>query len=83
MILAAFMVAGFGTACRLRRRDAARADATATTASASSIPFAMAAAIAPVQIGVGDWAAQFVADTSRSSWRRMEGLDETQRRARR
>lgn len=80
MILAAFMVAGFGMAsvyavALLRgRRDRYHT-------LGFLIPFAVAAAITPVQIGVGDWAAHFVADNQPVKLATMEGIFETQRGA--
>ncbi|MCU1532707.1 MAG: cytochrome ubiquinol oxidase subunit [Arthrobacter sp.] len=80
MILAAFMVAGFGMAsvyaiALLRgRRDRYHT-------LGFLIPFAVAAAITPVQIGVGDWAAHFVADNQPVKLAAMEGIFETQRGA--
>ncbi|MGH3327497.1 MAG: cytochrome ubiquinol oxidase subunit I [Streptomycetales bacterium] len=78
MILAAFMVAGFGTAsvyavALLRgRRDRYHR-------LGFLLPFAVAAAITPVQIGVGDWAARFVADYQPVKLAAMEGVYETAR----
>jgi cytochrome d ubiquinol oxidase subunit I len=80
MILAAFMVAGFGMAsvyavALLRgRRDRYHT-------LGFLIPFAVAAAFTPVQIGVGDWAAHFVADKQPVKLAAMEGIFETQRGA--
>ncbi|MCU1547837.1 MAG: cytochrome ubiquinol oxidase subunit [Arthrobacter sp.] len=80
MILAAFMVAGFGMAsvyaiALLRgRRDRYHT-------LGFLIPFAVAAAITPVQIGVGDWAAHFVAVNQPVKLAAMEGIFETQRGA--
>lgn len=76
MILAAFMVAGFGTASvyavgMLRgRRDRCHR-------LGFLVPFVVAAAITPVQIGVGDWAAHFVADNQPVKLAAMEGVFET------
>ncbi|MCU1563879.1 MAG: cytochrome ubiquinol oxidase subunit [Arthrobacter sp.] len=80
MILAAFMVAGFGMASvyavsLLRgRRDRYHM-------LGFLIPFAVAAVVTPVQIGVGDWAAHFVADNQAVKLAAMEGIFETQRGA--
>jgi cytochrome d ubiquinol oxidase subunit I len=80
MILAAFMVAGFGMAsvyavALLRgRRDRYHT-------LGFLLPFAVAAAFTPVQIGVGDWAAHFVADNQPVKLAAMEGIFETQRAA--
>jgi cytochrome d ubiquinol oxidase subunit I len=80
MILAAFMVAGFGMAsvyavALLRgRRDRYHT-------LGFLLPFAVAALITPVQIGVGDWSAHFVADNQPVKLAAMEGIFETQRGA--
>lgn len=80
MILAAFMVAGFGTASvyawsMLRgRRDRYHQ-------LGFLIPFVVAAAITPVQIVVGDWAARFLAEYQPVKLAAIEGLYETQRGA--
>jgi cytochrome d ubiquinol oxidase subunit I len=80
MILAAFMVAGFGmasvyAAALLRgRRDRYHT-------LGFLLPFAVAAVFTPVQIGVGDWAAHFVADNQPVKLATMEGIFETQRGA--
>ena len=77
MVLAAFMVAGFGTAAvyaaaMLRgRRDRYHRLGFA-------IAFTVAAALTPVQIGVGDWAARFLADNQPVKLAALEGLNETQ-----
>lgn len=80
MVLAAFMVAGFGTAAvyaagMLRGRN------ERYHRLGFLLPFAMAAAITPVQIGVGDWAARFLADRQPVKLAALEGLNETQRGA--
>ncbi|RCW46305.1 cytochrome bd-I ubiquinol oxidase subunit 1 apoprotein [Halopolyspora algeriensis] len=78
MILAAFMVAGFGMAsvyafAMLRgRRDRYHR-------LGFLIPFTVAAAITPVQIGVGDWAAHFVASNQPVKLAAMEGVFATER----
>ncbi len=80
MILAAFMVAGFGMAsvyavAMLRgRRDRYHR-------LGFLIPFTVAAVITPVQIGVGDWAAHFVANNQPVKLAAMEGIFQTQRGA--
>jgi cytochrome d ubiquinol oxidase subunit I len=80
MILAAFMVSGFGMAsvyayAMLRgRRDRYHR-------LGFLVPFAVAAVITPVQIGVGDWAAHFVAENQPVKLAAMEGIFETQRGA--
>ncbi|MDA0564146.1 cytochrome ubiquinol oxidase subunit I [Streptomonospora sp. S1-112] len=78
MILAAFMVAGFSMAAvyavaMLRgRRDRYHR-------VGFLIPFTVAAVITPVQIGVGDWAAHFVAENQPVKLAAMEGVFETER----
>jgi cytochrome d ubiquinol oxidase subunit I len=80
MILAAFMVAGFLMASvyavgMLRgRRDRYHR-------IGFLLPFTVAAVITPVQIGVGDWAAHFVADRQEVKFAAMEGLYATERAA--
>ncbi|MBW3536969.1 MAG: cytochrome ubiquinol oxidase subunit I [Actinobacteria bacterium] len=80
MVLAAFMVAGFGTAAvyaaaMLRgRRDRYHR-------LGFLLAFSMAAAITPVQIVVGDWAARFLADNQPVKLAALEGIMETQRGA--
>lgn len=80
MVLAAFMVAGFGTAAvyaaaMLRGRN------DRYHKLGFVIPFAIAAAITPVQIVVGDWAARFLADKQPVKLAALEGLQKTQRGA--
>ena len=77
MLLAAYMVTGFAFASVYAVGDAARAAATATTASGLLIPLTVAAVITPVQIGVGDWIANIVADNQPVKLAAMEGLYET------
>jgi cytochrome bd ubiquinol oxidase subunit I len=78
MILAAFLVAGFGIAsvyavAMLRgRRDRYHR-------LGFLIPFVFAAALTPVQIGVGDWAAHFVAHNQPVKLAAMEGVFRTGR----
>ncbi|WP_308169609.1 cytochrome ubiquinol oxidase subunit I [Acrocarpospora catenulata] len=80
MILAAFMVAGFAMAsvyavAMLRgRRDAYHR-------LGLLLPLTVAAIVTPVQIGVGDWAARFVAENQPVKLAAMEGVFETQRGA--
>ncbi|HEV7826981.1 MAG TPA: cytochrome ubiquinol oxidase subunit I [Mycobacteriales bacterium] len=77
MILAAFMVAGFlmasvyAVAMLRGRRDRYHR-------VGFLLPFAVAAAITPVQIVVGDWAAHFVASNQPVKLAAMEGLYETE-----
>jgi len=76
MILAAFMVAGFGLAsvyavAMLRgRRDRYHR-------LGFLLPFTVAALVTPVQIGVGDWAAHFVAHRQPAKFAAMEGVFHT------
>ncbi len=78
MILAALMVSGFSVAsvyavAWLRgRRDRYHR-------LGFLLPFVMAAVITPVQIGVGDWAAHFVAHNQPTKLAAMEGLFHTAR----
>ncbi|GAA1806755.1 cytochrome ubiquinol oxidase subunit I [Actinomadura chokoriensis] len=78
MILAAFMVAGFAMAsvyavAMLRgRRDRYHR-------LGFLLPFTVAAVITPVQIGVGDWAAHFVASNQPVKLAAMEGVYRTAR----
>lgn len=80
MILAAFMVAGFGGAsvyavALLRgRRDRYHR-------LGFLLPFTVAAIITPVQIAVGDWAAKFLATNQPTKLAAIEGLSRTQRGA--
>ena len=80
MILAAYLVTGFGVAsiyavALLRgRRDRHHR-------LGFLVPFVFAAALTPVQIGVGDWAAHFVADNQPVKLAAMEGVYETERGA--
>ena len=80
MILAAFMVSGFGVASVYAfallkgKRDRYHRLGFA-------VPFAVAAIITPIQIGVGDWAARFLADNQPAKLAAIEGLHETTRGA--
>jgi cytochrome d ubiquinol oxidase subunit I len=80
MILAALMVAGFGmasvyaVAMLAGRRDRYHR-------LGFLIPFTVAAVITPVQLGVGDWAAHFVAHNQPVKLAAMEGIFHTQRHA--
>jgi cytochrome d ubiquinol oxidase subunit I len=76
MLLAAYMVTGFTIASvyavgMLRGRRGARHRAGLL------IPLAFAAVVTPVQIGVGDWIANAVADNQPAKLAAMEGLYET------
>jgi cytochrome d ubiquinol oxidase subunit I len=78
MILAAFMVAGFGMAsvyavAMLRGRT------DRYHRLGFLLPFTVAAVLTPVQIGVGDWAAHFVADNQPVKLAAMEGVFDTER----
>jgi cytochrome d ubiquinol oxidase subunit I len=76
MILAAFMVAGYGIASvygvgMLRgRRDRYHRLGFA-------VPFTVAAVLTPIQIGVGDWAARFVATNQPAKFAAIEGVSRT------
>jgi cytochrome d ubiquinol oxidase subunit I len=78
MILAAFMVSGFLTASVYAvgwlkgRRDRYHR-------LGFLLPFVLAAAVTPVQIGVGDWAARFVSERQPIKLAAMEGVFRTQR----
>lgn len=78
MVLAAFMVSGFGMAAvyavaLLRgRRDRYHR-------LGFGLPFTIAAVITPVQIYVGDWAARFLADNQPIKLAAMEGVYRTAR----
>lgn len=80
MILAAFMVTGFGVASVYAfallkgKRDRYHR-------AGFLLPFAVAAIITPIQIGVGDWAARFLADYQPAKLAAIEGLYETTRGA--
>jgi cytochrome bd ubiquinol oxidase subunit I len=80
MILAAFMVSGFVTASVYAvgwlkgRRDRYHR-------LGFLLPFVLAAAVTPVQIGVGDWAARFVSERQPIKLAAMEGVFRTQRGA--
>jgi cytochrome d ubiquinol oxidase subunit I len=80
MILAAYLVTGFGVAsvyavALLRGRN------DRYHRLGFLVPFTFAAALTPVQIGVGDWAAHFVADNQPVKLAAMEGVYETERGA--
>ncbi len=77
MVLAAFMVAGFGTAA-VYAAAMLRGRTDRYHRLGFLLPFAMAAAITPVQIGVGDWAARFLADNQPVKLAALEGLHRTQ-----
>jgi cytochrome d ubiquinol oxidase subunit I len=78
MIVAAFMVTGFGAAsvyavAWLRgRRDRYHR-------LGFLVPFTIAAALTPIQVVVGDWMARFVADQQPAKLAAMEGVFTTER----
>jgi cytochrome d ubiquinol oxidase subunit I len=78
MILAAFMVAGFGTAA-VYAVALLRGRTDRYHRIAFALPFAIAAAATPIQIGVGDWAARFLADHQPIKFAALEGVHATQR----
>ncbi len=80
MVLAAWMVAGFGTAA-VYAVALLRGRTDRYHRLGFLLPFAMAAAITPVQIGVGDWAARFLAENQPTKFAALEGLHETERGA--
>jgi cytochrome d ubiquinol oxidase subunit I len=80
MILAAFMVAGFGAASvyavamlRGKRDEYHRIGFL--------IPFTFAVAVTPVQIGVGDWSGHYIADHQPVKLAAVEGLTTTEKGA--
>ncbi len=80
MILAAYMVSGFGVAAvyawSLLRGRRGRYHALGFL-----LPFTFAAAVTPLMIAAGDWAARHVAEYQPVKLAAMEGLAETQRGA--
>jgi cytochrome d ubiquinol oxidase subunit I len=80
MVLAAFMVAGFGTAS-VYAAAMLRGRTDRYHRLGFVLPFAMAAAVTPIQIGVGDWAARFLADRQPVKFAALEGVEQTQRGA--
>jgi len=80
MILAAFMVAGFGVAS-VYAVALLRGHRDRYHRLGFLIPFTMAAIITPFQIGVGDWAARFVASNQPVKLAAMEGAFPTERGA--
>src|SRR4029078_7572507 len=76
MLVAAFMVTGFAMASvyavgLLRgRRDAYHR-------LGFLVPFTVAAVMAPIQVGVGDWAAHFIADYQPTKLAAIEGVYQT------
>lgn len=80
MIIAAYMVSGFGVAA-VYAWGILRGRRGRYHLIGFALPFAFAAALTPVQIGVGDWAARFLADYQPAKLAAIEGLYETQARA--
>ncbi|MGH9000329.1 MAG: cytochrome ubiquinol oxidase subunit I [Acidimicrobiia bacterium] len=80
MVLAAFMVAGFGTAA-VYAFALLRGRTDRYHRCGFGLAFTMAAVITPVQIGVGDWAARFLAENQPVKLAALEGLNETRRGA--
>lgn len=80
MVLAAFMVAGFGTAA-VYAASMLRGRRGRYQRLAFGIAFTVAAIVTPVQIGVGDWAARFLAERQPVKFAALEGLQETTTRA--
>lgn len=80
MIIAAFMVAGFGVASvyawsLLRGRD------TPYVRKGLALSFAVAGLLTLPQVVVGDWAARFLAEYQPTKFAALEGLYQTQRQA--
>ncbi|HEX2154540.1 MAG TPA: cytochrome ubiquinol oxidase subunit I [Acidimicrobiia bacterium] len=80
MIVAAYMVTGFGVAA-VYAWGILRGRRGRYHLIGFSLPFALAAILTPIQIGVGDWAARFLADYQPAKLAAIEGLYETQPRA--
>lgn len=80
MILAAFMVSGFGVAS-VYAWGLLKGKRDRYHRVGFLIPFVLGAAVAPVQIVVGDWAARFLAENQPVKLAAIEGLYETQRGA--
>jgi cytochrome d ubiquinol oxidase subunit I len=80
MVLAAFMVAGFGTAA-VYAASMLRGRRGRYQRLAFGLAFTVAAIVTPVQIGVGDWAARFLAERQPVKFAALEGLQETTTRA--
>ncbi|WP_048877015.1 cytochrome ubiquinol oxidase subunit I [Saccharomonospora saliphila] len=76
MILAAFMVAGFGMAS-VYAVALLRGKRDRYHRLGFAVPFTVAAVLTPVQIGVGDWAAKFLATNQPAKLAAIEGLYET------
>ncbi len=80
MILAAFMVAGFGVAS-VYAYGILKGRNDRYHRLGFAIPFVVAAIVTPFQIGVGDWAARFLAENQPAKLAAIESLYETQRGA--
>ncbi|GAA3281967.1 cytochrome ubiquinol oxidase subunit I [Dactylosporangium vinaceum] len=80
MIVAAFMVTGFCMAS-VYAVGMLRGRVDRYHRLGFLVPFTVAAVMAPVQVGVGDWAAHFVADYQPVKLAAMEGLYATERGA--
>jgi len=80
MLVAAFMVTGFCMAS-VYAVGMLRGRTDRYHRLGFLVPFTVAAVMAPVQVGVGDWAAHYVADYQPVKLAAMEGLFETERGA--
>ena len=80
MILAAFMVAGFGVAS-VYAYGILKGRNDRYHRLGFVIPFAIAAVVTPFQIGVGDWAARFLAENQPAKLAAIESLHETRKGA--
>jgi cytochrome bd ubiquinol oxidase subunit I len=80
MILAAYIVSGF-TLASVYAAAMLRGKRDRYHRLGFLVPFVFAAALTPVQMGVGDWAAHFVADNQPVKLAAMEGVFHTERGA--
>lgn len=80
MVLAAYLVAGFGVAS-VYAVSWLRGNRDRYTRLGFLVPFTFAAVFAVPQVVVGDWAARFLADKQPVKLAALEGLDRTQRGA--
>ncbi|GAA4617841.1 hypothetical protein GCM10023108_36370 [Saccharopolyspora hordei] len=78
MILAAFMVAGFGMAS-VYAAAMLRGRTDRYHRLGFAVPFTVAAVLTPVQIAVGDWAAKFLAINQPAKLAAIEGVYATSR----
>lgn len=78
MIIAAFMVAGFGMAA-VYAVAMLRGRTDLYHRRGFLLPFTVGAVLAPVQVGVGDWAAKFLATNQPAKLAAMEGVYRTAR----